>query len=469
MILPVLATRIDSNISLYSKNRKTVITQDMPEPCSVNEVQKAYAVPFLGHKNNVSALRKLIGYKLPDMYLGQIMLDPKVLESMQRNGVFNYTLDKLVPILKKYEKNLLPVAKSFVKMLENTSKEHPDIKIDDAVSLYFKEHEKKLLELQEPILFEELTEKACDMPKVYFDDFMELMNITNQKISNDTVIDPFSEKTFIYQLTQASYPIRMKNKRYEVSAINNLIREAKATFIPPLKLERTLYGRNRAKKLEYQRRPDVLKENSRKFQYLKSIFLNSPLKYNKDLIRIFNSTSAKIYGKSTKSAFKRKEFIYDLKKITKFLDDEKLAEDMIKTARKLPTSTENLSAFIVKHNGDSCEKIGFYLLKESLASIEHIVPKINGGKNRLSNYGLCCVYINSKRSNMPFADWVRQNPMVYINCQKYFNRLIELYNNGTFKKLGLDRSYITDLSKTIYNQSPPEAPIIINLSSLKRH
>ena len=467
MILPILANRIESNNQLTRYKGKTMHSVSATFDCTATELPKTYAVPFLGVKNNVTALRKLVRYKLPDMYLGQIMLDPTVMENMLKNGVFDYTLDRLVPILKKYEKSLLPVSKAFLKMLETTSKQHPDIRIDDAIGLYFKEHERKLLRLQEPILFEELTEKACDMPPVLFDDFKELMQITDQKISNDKMLDPFSEKAFIYQLTQASFPIKNKKRRHEIQAINTIIKEAKLTFIPQAKAVRSLYGRNRAKKLEYQRRPEVLRENSKKFQYIKGLFTNSVLKHNKDLIQIFNSTGAKIYGKRTVSAFKRKEFIYDLKKITKFLDDQKLADELIRIARKIPTSTENLSAFIVKHYGDSREKIGFYLLKESVASIEHVLPKICGGRNRLANYGLCCRYINAKRSNMPFADWVRENPQVYVNCQKYFNRLIELYNNGTFKKLGLDRSYIINLAKTVNKESPSEAPIIIDLSALK--
>ena len=82
---------------------------------------------------------------------------------------------------------------------------------------------------------------------------------------------------------------------------------------------------------------------------------------------------------------------------------------LVVIAHELPTSAENESAFIVKHVNATPDKIGWYLMKDSLASIEHVDPKVRrvmiddilkaknrkkkiknniSGRNHVNNYGL---------------------------------------------------------------------------------
>ena len=72
--------------------------------------------------------------------------------------------------------------------------------------------------------------------------------------------------------------------------------------------------------------------------------------------------------------------------------------------------------------------------------------------------------MNSMRSNMPFDEWIRKNPIAYKACQKYVDRLIELYDTGKFKKVGLHKSYIKNFIKRIEEMSPKERPINIKLN-----
>ena len=215
------------------------------------------------------------------------------------------------------------------------------------------------------------------------------------------------------------------------------------------------------------------------------------MKHNKDIQNIFDLTNAKVRGKSVIEPFKRQEFIYDLKNIVKDLKDKKLAREIITIAHELPTSADSVSAFIVKHIDDSPEKIGYYLFKGSLASIEHIDPKVSqvkedvlsikkkknkkvkkkagnnaSGKNHINNYGLSSAYINTIRSNMPFDEWIRRNPQSYKSIQKFVDRLVELYLTGKFAKVGLNRNYIPNFVERVQSMSPKEKPITIKLSSL---
>ena len=447
-------------------------------------------VSFTAVKASGAQLKKLAEYGMPDMYTGKPMMSYGNLTRMLKNGTFALPLSKLVPILQKYNSTLHSTEQEFVKILKSVEKKQPDIKIDEALKILFSDHQDKLLNVQRPV-FGEIIQQACSLPRTFFDDLMLLMRDTNKKIAKDLTISHFSEKEFIYKLQQVAKQIKVTRRHTEISAINRLIREAKSLFKPQIEEKKKLGRGIGAKKLkmEYQMRPEILKQNTQKMEYLRELFEKSYIKNNKDIQNIFALTNAKIYGFPIVEPFKRQEFIYDLKNIVKFLKDKGLEADIIKTARKLPTSSENVSAFIVKHVNDSPNKIGYYLFKGSLVSIEHIDPKVPqvseeglnrvkhkhkhkkkksgvnvAGKNNINNYGLSSAYINSMRSNMPFDEWIRKNPIAYKACQQYVDRLIELYNTGKFGKVGLQKNYIKNFVDHIKQKSPKERPIEINLN-----
>lgn len=448
-------------------------------------------VSFTASRASGAPLKKLAEFGIPDMYTGKEMMPYGALSRLLKNGVFSMPLNKLLPILNKYNDTLHDTEQKVVNLLKGVEKKHPDLKINEAFQKLFPEQQKRLLNIQRPV-FQEITKKACDMPRSFYDDFIDLMRYTNKKIAKDPTISHFSEKEFIYRLEQVAKQIKMTRRHTEVSAINRLIREAKILFRDQIE-EKKKFGRGIAAKklkMEFQMQPAVLKQNTQNIQYLRELFEKSYIKNNKEIRNIFDVTSAKIYGFPTFEPFKRQEFIYDLKNIVKFLKDKELETEIIQIARELPTSANEVSAFIVKHVNDTPERIGYYLFKGSLASIEHIDPKVplvkeepvitigkkkkkkakNNStvtqKNHINNYGLSSAYINSMRSNMPFDEWIRKNPQGYSSCQKFVDRLIELYKTGKFAQAGLDRSYITNFAEKIRKVSPDEKPIILDLSKL---
>ena len=205
----------------------------------------------------------------------------------------------------------------------------------------------------------------------------------------------------------------------------------------------------------------------------KKIFDVSPLRNNEDIIRLLDSTSAKVHGFPAFATFERKSFIHELKKITRKLKNKKFAQEFTDASYRLPTSKDNVSAFIVKFSDQSNDKIGTNLLLSGMCSIDHLVAKKNGGPNKLANYGLSGVEINRQKTNIYFDDWVRSHPETRKNCQKQVDRLIELYKQGVFEKVSkksknkrLDKSYIEDFAKTIYDISPEESRIKLNISKL---
>ena len=484
-IFPIVANRFyNTNQVQYPKNNGLNIFITNPIPFDT--------VSFTASKASGTPLKKLAEYGMPDMYTGKEMMSYGNLSRLLKNGVFSLPLDKLIPILEKYSNTLHDTELEVLNLLKYVEKKQPHLKMTEAFQKLFPEQQRKLLNVQRPV-FQEITKKACDMPRSFYDDFIDLMRYTNKKIAKDPTISHFSEKEFIYRLEQAAKQIKMTKRHTEITAVNRLIREAKNLFSRQID-EKKKFGRGIAAKklkMEYQMRPEILKQNTQNLQYLRELVDKSYIKNNKEIQNILDVTSAKIYGFPTFEPFKRQEFIYDLKNIVKFLQDKELETEIIRIARELPTSADNVSAFIVKHVNDSPEKIGYYLFKGSLSSIEHIEPRIPqikektvqkagkkkkkktnsdgliGQRNHINNYGLSSAYINSLRSNMPFDEWIRKNPQAYWACQKYVDRLIEHYNSGKFNKVGLNRSYITNFANKVKLLSPAENPIMLDLSKLR--
>ena len=486
-ILPIITNKI------YSI-KQTKYSEKNSEKCYINPFVALSAqkdiISFTASKASGIPLKKLAEYGIPDMYTGKNMLSYGTLSHMLKNNIFDKPLNKLIPILENYKETLHETELSFFKILKSVEKKQPQIKINDALKQLFPEHEKKLVRVQTEILYK-IIMKARKMPDRYFNDVMALMKHTDEKIEETKTTTHFSEKEFIYRLQRIAKQIKVKKRHTEITAINKLIREAKQLFAPQIE-EKKKFGKGivaKQLKMEYQMQPEIFKRNTEYMQYLQGILSKSVLKNNKDIQNIFDVTNAKVRGKSVIEPFRRQEFIYDLKNIIKDLKDKKLAKEIIATAHELPTSEECVSAFIVKHVDDSPEKIGYYLFKGSLVSIEHINPKVSqkkeeisgttkkhknkksgnnvAGKNHINNYGLSSAYINTMRSNTPFDEWVRKHPHIYKTCQQFVDRLIELYKMGKFEKVGLNKKYFDYFAENVAKFSPKEKPIIIDLSKLE--
>ena len=104
----------------------------------------------------------------------------------------------------------------------------------------------------------------------------------------------------------------------------------------------------------------------------------------------------------------------------------------------------------------------------SAGSSDHLIPFVKNGKDNLQNYGISSAYYNSERAQRPMQQQLKKYPQTYENCQKQVDRLIELYNDGTFKKIGLPKHYITNFVRRMYNLSPEDNRLILNIDKLKQ-
>lgn len=453
-------------LALITKNN---VTTPIEKFSPIEKVNSCDTVSFGRSAGNAEALRDLMSYKIPDMYSGKIVIDPKVVERFFENKLYQGTAKSIVKFISSYESSLHSIEKEVFSMIKAKAKQAPDKKLDEIIRELASKHDSKLRKIQQPI-FSKLEIMAQDMPLEQRKEFANLMNLVNKKLVKEPVNVPFSANEFKYKLGRIADEIYSRNNQNEITVIKRILRLAQQISD---RSEDELYSvqniHSKAKKNKKVRnKKNLIKKRSDILKKIESSVMDSKLKDNKELETLIAQTRAKIYNIPIVVNFNRKSFIHDLQKITNTLEDKNLAKEMIKTASVLPKSRENVSAFIVKAANSSSEKIAYDLLQGSTGSIEHLVPFANKGKDIIENYGITTAYYNSERGNRSMEQQLLHHPETYRNCQKQVNRLIELCNNGTFAKVGLNKWYIINFAKKMFKLSPPDNPLVLDLSKLKK-
>ncbi len=202
-------------------------------------------------------------------------------------------------------------------------------------------------------------------------------------------------------------------RKLKILAKKNLDKNLKELFI--------LMYRNSIKQLENAQKKVIAKINK-----LADGLEGDTLKaVKKDIAYV----SRLLKKRKNSQVFKRKTFIANFYKLLGEETSErnkKILEIITLKAKKLPTSGNNVDAFIVKYHRRSLDEISQRLLDASLASTEHIMPRSDGGVNDPSNYLVQCKYCNNERSSMSYKDWLKRHPEMRSNLQVYIDKIISL-------------------------------------------
>ena len=105
-----------------------------------------------------------MSYKIPDMYSGKIVIDPKVVERFFENKLFQGTAKSIVKFISSYELSLHSIEKEVFNMIKTKAKQAPDKKLDEIMRELASKHDSKLRKIQQPI-FSKLEIMAQDMPR----------------------------------------------------------------------------------------------------------------------------------------------------------------------------------------------------------------------------------------------------------------------------------------------------------------
>lgn len=173
-----------------------------------------------------------------------------------------------------------------------------------------------------------------------------------------------------------------------------------------------------------------------------------PKKAARDLRKLMIKTNDIIFDPAPHKPFSRRIFIHKIKNITKNIENQKIKNEIIEIARRLPRSSDEVCAFVVKNARKRPEIIALNLIHPSVGTFEHLLPKCMKGMNNSLNFALECSYCNNSRHHYPIAEQIEENPYMPQNAQIQADKLISLYKKGLCKK-----EYIQNLQKTLQTLS----------------
>lgn len=154
--------------------------------------------------------------------------------------------------------------------------------------------------------------------------------------------------------------------------------------------------------------------------------------------------------------FKRKDLLAEIHEVTKDYPDQKIVEEMWTKASKLPKSTNNFNAFVVKYADRSPQEIAARMLRPSVASIEHIRPAnpqsddVEPGDNSMCNFMLAARDWNSGRGNTPLPEFIGRHPDIPKHSQKYIDDIIKAIHKGKLQDYDW---YPYVIKEKLYNES----------------
>ncbi len=253
------------------------------------------------------------------------------------------------------------------------------------------------------------------------------------------VISSLTDKRKKLQLDNNSIPIYIlsspNNKGYRQAFINNMNIAINTPGFTPESIGIT---REEAEKIAKLAPTDRLAAQNLVKQDIQLYIINQVRLIGEklgrdDIIYLSKISKNMLQNKPVVIQFSNKAFQLDLVKQLKGLEKTPIYYRLTDIAKKLPDSASNKNSFIAKHKYSNSETIGFYLLRPSVATIEHIKPTHDKGKNNMSNWALACEHDNNKRMHTKLEEFlVKFDPE---NIKIYFDEIQEASIEGLIDPL----------------------------------
>lgn len=170
--------------------------------------------------------------------------------------------------------------------------------------------------------------------------------------------------------------------------------------------------------------------------------------------------------KMENDTFGRKCPLEKLNKVQSSGKDAQYLDKIYKIWYKLPSSSTDIDAFIVKNAKLDHFTIARHLLSPSVKTIDHVVAQARNGGDSLCNLAPVCADINNKKGSLTLEKFIEFESDVDIagNLQSYMDETIKRVNNSkdSFSK---KPSYPISFAKTVLEDS--NGKIILNTDGLK--
>ena len=113
--------------AIRTVNEEKNITQDITDSCENSDVQIRqiqYYYPGEHSGNNISKVRQLFQYGIPDMYSRRITIDPKTISKWLRNGMFSRPATEILKVFDNYPESFIEYEYEIIKIIRERSKYH---------------------------------------------------------------------------------------------------------------------------------------------------------------------------------------------------------------------------------------------------------------------------------------------------------------------------------------------------------
>ena len=441
-------------INIFSYNKVSSLrTEKHPDfGLKISSPIKEDTVSFGHAAQNAEPLRKLMEIGAPNLYgKGGPVITPRRFDELTKSKVFTRSVRSIVNAIEPLSNTLREIQLDILEMLKEYSKIKPEARLDEIFQSWAPLAHVELYRKQKPF-FEELKIAAKDLPNEIKPIFDELMQKSQDQIDQKPITQEFNKRDFRYKLERISQRIRHTKNQNEKDAMKKLINMAEIIPYSQKPKHLSIYKNQKKNKHNNQSAIIILKQ-------IKNFFERSVLSKDEELQALFADVNCQIHGIPTFIPFGRKNFIEDIEELVQNIPDQRLAHKMIQIAVKLPTSDDEISAFIVKASRKSPEKIAFDWLWGAVGDIDHVISRSSGGKDKPLNYGITNHYENYKKSNKTYAQLLRERPENYESAKNYIKWLEWAHNAGELRKVGLNSGYVRNFAANLVKLSPPENPL----------
>lgn len=422
-------TRVENNHNDYTQNKFLILRKPLPRD----------TVSFSGSSIMTGKDFKKLSRYMTDLYTGGPMLESETLTEMKTQGYFRGPIKKVVQILKQYKIYLDNNELKIFELIEESAKENPKLNLTELFNSWYLKSRANLRKKQQPI-FDEIKTLGAQLPKEHIQPFYDFMQKTDRKLYDEPIQQKFSMKEFVYKAEKLIDKISGSNCKRQMLKLlqllsdtnpkenNKRLSEGLIKNVFGFKDNVKIIGKKKSSSYNnffnlYETKPEMVQT-----KIIETIRNLAEAQGYKKIAQLCNSNIDMLNAKTVRIPFSNKTFVYDLSEILHDVPDKELTKQIMELSYKLPTSSENLDAFILKLNNADPDVIGDRLFNPSLVSIEHMKAKSKGGQDLMINCALAKRGINAMRGNEPLYVYLSKFPIE--NQYKYAQNLVKLNHSG---------------------------------------
>lgn len=391
--------------------------------------------------------------QIPCLYCGRkLSYNDGMVDKWKEQGLFSGSVETFVKTITPYKESLHKTEAEVFKIFEYYAKTNPAQKMDSIIKVLSVHSNKELLKAQKPI-FDALIKTSKGLPVENQYKLFELIQKSHYRLKRIPHIEEFSGKETSYKIKKLAKTVS------NLKSADKIKRLAALLTVPELKERNTPLDASIIEKIKNNIYTNsdienlhigVTTHHARKKLYsaiLLAIRYEAEKTKRNDIVKLCQEGEKCLQGMPIIGKFSNKSFLYDLEETLEGCNNKNLIIKLHKIAEKLPSSEDNIHAFITKHDNASSETIAVNMLDPSKVTIEHMNPryyiKLAVSKNNqksstqptyvpdfITDWAISCKRCNNTRQHYDMNEYFKNFDK--NNAPNYWKEIISLANEGYF-------------------------------------